>query len=378
MSRFGGTVDDGKGSLIERFASIGDQEGAQRLAEFDRAHEIVSGDLGVRLDQIAVRKPGAERGRVRKRLKTLFKIDRIDECLDERQLTWRRRAITRFPDGDPRIFEPPTPLIHLTHLTHLIMVPVRCLLARHLLLYIAGVEHRHTSFTGDARSAIDAMSGTMNGLRAALPLGIAGLGEGIAFGALARQAGLSTTEATLMSSVVCAGTAQFLAIGLWTSPLPIATILVTTLGVNLRHLLMGATLQSWLASVPPRRRYPSLHVLSDESWALTTRELSRGHVRHGFLIGSGLVLFCCWIAATFVGATLGQAIDDPARWGLDFAFVAVFGALLVGLWPGRQRALPWLVAGTTALAAERVLPTGWHVLAGGLAGTLVGVLRRGD
>jgi 4-azaleucine resistance transporter AzlC len=233
-------------------------------------------------------------------------------------------------------------------------------------------------FDGYARSAIDAMSGTMSGLRTALPLGIAGLGEGLAFGALARQAGLSVSEATLMSSFVCAGTAQFLAIGLWTAPLPIATILVTTLGVNLRHLLMGATLHSWLASVPPRRCYPSLHLLSDESWALTTRELTRGQVRHGFLVGGGLVLSGCWIAATFVGAMLGHAIDDPARWGLDFAFVAVFSALLVGLWPGRQRVLPWLVAGTTALAAEQVLPAGWHILAGGLAGTVVGVLRRGD
>lgn len=220
--------------------------------------------------------------------------------------------------------------------------------------------------------------GVGHGVRTVLPLAIAGVADGLAFGVLARQAGLSVAEATVMSSLVCAGTAQFLAIGLWTTPLPVVTILLTTVGVNLRHLLMGATLRSWLVSVPASRVYPSLHLLSDESWALTTRELARGQVRHGFLVGSGLALAGSWVGATFVGATAGQAIDDPARWGLDFAFVAVFAALLVGLWPGRRKSLPWVVAGATAILAERVLPPGWHILAGGIAGTIVGVLRRGD
>jgi 4-azaleucine resistance transporter AzlC len=215
-------------------------------------------------------------------------------------------------------------------------------------------------------------------MQAGLPLAIAGVADGLAFGVLARQAGLSAAEATVMSSLVCAGTAQFLAIGLWATPLPVVTIVMTTLGVNLRHLLMGATLRSWLEPVPGRRVYPSLHLLSDESWALTTRELNGGRVRHGFMVGCGLALLGSWVGATFAGATVGHVIDDPARWGLDFAFVAVFSALLVSLWPGRQRALPWVVAGATAIVAERVLPQGWHILAGGIAGTAVGILRRGN
>ena len=181
-----------------------------------------------------------------------------------------------------------------------------------------------------------------------------------------------------MSGLVCAGTAQFLAVGLWGSPLPIVTILLTTLGANLRHLLMGATLRSWLSEWPARRVYPSLFFLSDESWALSTRELGRGRLPQTFLLGSGLVLTSGWVGATVVGAIVGRAIDDPARWGLDFAFTAVFAALLVGLWPGRRGAAPWIVAGVTAIVAERILPAGWHVLAGGVAGTLAGLVRRGD
>jgi 4-azaleucine resistance transporter AzlC len=209
-----------------------------------------------------------------------------------------------------------------------------------------------------------------------LPLAAAGLIDGLVFGALARQAGLSAAEATLMSGLVCAGTAQFLAIGLWGSPLPIVSILATTLGVNLRHLLMGATLRPVLGRSPRRRLFPVLYFLSDESWALATREQRSRQVRETFFVGAGVILSAGWIGATLVGATLGQAIRDPARWGLDFTFAAIFAALLAGLWPGRQRALPWVVAALTAIAADSMLPPGWHVLAGGVAGTIVGVMRR--
>jgi len=219
-------------------------------------------------------------------------------------------------------------------------------------------------------------SGIGRGVRAGLPLALAGLADGLVFGALARHAGLSTAEATLMSGLVCAGTAQFLAVGLWASPLPIGTILLTTLGVNLRYLLLGATLRPWLDPVPARRRYPFLHFLSDESWALTTHAASRGHVRPTFLVGSWLVLFPGWIGATFIGATAGYAIRDPARWGLDFAVVAILAALLAGLWPGRRQVLPWVVAGGTAVVAQHVLPTGWYILAGGITGSITGVVRR--
>src|SRR5262249_32972988 len=115
---------------------------------------------------------------------------------------------------------------------------------------------------GDAASEVRVVeSGIRHGVRLGLPLAVARLADGLVFGMLARQAGLSTAEATLMSGLVFAGTAQFLAVGLWGSPVPIASILLTTLGVNLRHLLMGATLRSWLGAWPGRRVYPSLFFL---------------------------------------------------------------------------------------------------------------------
>ena len=86
----------------------------------------------------------------------------------------------------------------------------------------------------------------------------------------------------------------------------------------------------------------------------------------------------CSFCATVVGQTVGTAIADPARWGLDFAFTAVFAALLVSLWRGKRDLFPWAVAAAVAVAAERWLPGKWYILLGGLAGSGAGAWRDAD
>jgi predicted branched-subunit amino acid permease len=54
---------------------------------------------------------------------------------------------------------------------------------------------------------------------------------------------------------------------------------------------------------------------------------------------------------------------------------AIFLAMLVTFWEGARRSLaPWGVAAGTALLAAWLLPEGWHVLLGGLAGSVAGGL----
>ena len=73
-----------------------------------------------------------------------------------------------------------------------------------------------------------------------------------------------------------------------------------------------------------------------------------------------------------MGGLLGNTIQDPSQWGLDFAFTAVFIALLVGLWTGKKDLIPWIVAGVVAVVASQILPGKWYILLGGLAGSLIG------
>jgi len=225
------------------------------------------------------------------------------------------------------------------------------------------------------------LRGALLGANRALPLALAGLTEGIAFGVLARQAGMSLGETLAMSSLVYAGTAQFVALGLWVAPLPIVALAATTLLVNARNLLMGATLAPWIRQFSPLQRYASAFFLSDETWALALRERAQGaqdELDGAFLLGSGLPLFAAWVLTTATGYLVGAGLPDPARWGLDFAFPALVVALLAGLWRGRATLAPWAVAALVALMASIWLPGNWYILLGGLAGASVGALRHAD
>jgi 4-azaleucine resistance transporter AzlC len=220
------------------------------------------------------------------------------------------------------------------------------------------------------------LRGALEGARRCLPLEISGFAIGLVFGVLAGQAGLSALESLLMSVLVYSGAAQFIVLGLWTAPLPVASIVLTTLVVGLRHLLMGAALSPYFSRLGRLKAYGSVFFMADENWALTMSEFSKGRRDAAFLIGGGLAMFLSWTTSTLIGRTVGGALRDPARWGLDFAFTAVFLALLVGMWRGRSDLVPWAVAALVAVMAHRWLPGQWYILLGGLAGSLAGAARR--
>lgn len=223
-------------------------------------------------------------------------------------------------------------------------------------------------------------AGVVAGARACLPIAI-GVGVyGILFGLLARQKGLSLGAALSMSSFVFAGASQLIAMDLWGPELPIFSLVVTTFIVNLRHVLMGAALAPWLSRLSPARAFGSVYFMTDESWAVTLGIYSqdareRRHSDGAVLLGSGLMVYLCWNLSTVLGHALVQGLDDPARYGLDFAFTAVFTALLVGLKPKRADVLPLVAATGAALLGAKLLPGKWYILAGAFAGGLAAALH---
>ncbi len=220
--------------------------------------------------------------------------------------------------------------------------------------------------------------GGLAGARQMLPIALSVCAEGLAFGVLAQQARLSILEVFLMSGLVYAGSAQLIVLSLWILPLPIAVILFTTLIVNVRNVLLGVAISPWFLRLPRLKAYTTLFFLADENWALTMSEFDKGKRNAAFLLGSGLVLYGAWLSSTVIGRVLGDVVHDPARFGLDFAFTAVFLSLLVGLWKGKSDLLPWIIAGIVAVVSAHLFPGKWYILLGGLAGSIVGGLRHAD
>src|SRR6266576_4159329 len=219
------------------------------------------------------------------------------------------------------------------------------------------------------------LAGALLGAKRTIPLAISGFAIGIVFGVLARQAKLSIVDALLMSGLVYAGASQFVALSLWTAvPFPVTTIILTTFIVNMRHLLMGASLRPWFANLSPWKVYTSVFFMVDESWAMSMSDFAKGGRDAGFLFGSGFILYLAWVSSAVIGRTAGAWIQNPVQWGLDFAFTAVFTALLVGMWKGKSNLLPWVVAAVVAVAAAHWLPGKWYILLGGVAGSAVGAI----
>lgn len=225
-------------------------------------------------------------------------------------------------------------------------------------------------------------SGFWLGVRTFAPVAISIAAYGLVWGVLAGQAGMSPLEVLAMSGLVYAGASQFVALEMWhPGALPIASIVLATAIINLRVLLMSATLRPLVAHLSWPRALGAMFFVSDEQWAMTMVEVRNGRGSVGFLLGTGVSSWVAWVAATLIGRVLGAFIDDPTKYGLDFAFTATFIALLLGMWKGRSDLLPWLVAAIVATATALLVPGNWSIITGGLAGAAIGALietRKGQ
>jgi 4-azaleucine resistance transporter AzlC len=220
------------------------------------------------------------------------------------------------------------------------------------------------------------LRGALVGARRSWPLAAGVFAYGVPWGVLARAAGLSPLECLLMSALVFAGTAQYVALGLWAAPPPVPALVLTTLVVNLRFVLMGMVAARWFEHAPRLRAHAATFLLTDEVWALTVADVARGGRNAALLPGGGMLLWLAWVTSTTIGRFAGALIVDPAVVGLDVVLVGTLIALLVGMWEGKRTAAPWLAAGVTAVVASRLLPGTWYIGAGCLAGSLLAVVRR--
>jgi 4-azaleucine resistance transporter AzlC len=200
---------------------------------------------------------------------------------------------------------------------------------------------------------------------------------GVAFGVAASARGMPPETSVFMSMAIYAGASQFAVLDLWHAPLPLATLALTVLAVNARLILLGAALAPWMLKVPLASRLAALLVLNDSNFAYAMSARTRGEADAGILFGSGIIMWFMWAVSTATGALAGSLLGDLSRFGLDAVMAAYFAAVVAGQWKGRSDLVPYLTAAAVAVAGTYVLPPGWHIIAGALAGGTVGVWRHG-
>ena len=218
--------------------------------------------------------------------------------------------------------------------------------------------------------------GIVTGARQIAPIGVFGVPFGLAYGAAAIQAGIEPGSALAMSALVFAGASQFAALEFWVHPIDLVALLLVVFAVNARHILMGASLYPWMRHIPWVRRHLAAGLISDANWAHVMEAHQKGERDLGLLVGSGALMWAGWVLGTAAGVFLGESITEPRRYGLDAVMVVFFTCVLVATAKRDIVLWPWIAAAAAAIGATWVLPPGWHVLAGGLVGGLVGALGR--
>lgn len=206
------------------------------------------------------------------------------------------------------------------------------------------------------------------GLRDIWPVMIAAAPIGGLFGALAIGKGMSFGEAVTMSVFVFAGGAQFAALELWTYPVPVAALVFSTLLINARHVLMGASLAPKLGRFSVLQRALGMYMLTDEAWALAERRALDRPITPAYWFALAGALALAWVACSLFGAWLGSFLGDPRRIGADFAFTALFIGLIAGFWNGRVAGATIAASGIVAATVYATLGAPWHVVTGAFAG----------
>ena len=214
------------------------------------------------------------------------------------------------------------------------------------------------------------------GARAEIPILFGAAPFGLIYGVLARGAGLPPLPAMAMSSVVFAGSAQFIGAGLIGAGAPGAVVVLTTLIVNLRHMLYSASLAPYLRRLSPAWKAVLAYLLTDEAFAIvivnyeSPTDLAN---KHWYFLGAGLALWTTWQTASAVGIFLGGQV--PASWSLDFTLALTFIGLVVPAVRDRPAVLAALSAGLTAVLTNS-LPFKLGLFLAAAVGIVVGMVAE--
>jgi len=165
-------------------------------------------------------------------------------------------------------------------------------------------------------------------------------------------------------------------VDMWSSPLDILSITIAALLINLRYFLVGASLSPLFVNSPKKDKFKYMHFATDESWAITMQRLKNEQITPLFLFGGGMCIFLTWFTGTFLGFYMGEFISNPAKYGLDFAFVAIFFALALSMFKGKEDLLPWFVTALVAVVFEYYFEGKLYIVVAAISGSVCAAFMK--
>lgn len=209
-----------------------------------------------------------------------------------------------------------------------------------------------------------------NGVRDEAPILLGVAPFGMIFGALAVNAHIAAPAAQAMSSIIFAGSSQFIAaqmIGAGTSGL---VLLLVVFVVNLRHALYSVSVAPHMRNLSTGWKILLAYLLTDEAYAVTITHFNRESDpanKHWYFLGAGLTLWAAWQASTALGIFIGAQL--PQDWPLSLMLPLTFIALIVPVIKDKAS-----VAAAVTAALVGLLTVGFPLKTGLLVAAFVGIV----
>ncbi|MFO7151871.1 MAG: AzlC family ABC transporter permease [Bacillota bacterium] len=212
------------------------------------------------------------------------------------------------------------------------------------------------------------------GIKRAFPIVMGYVPVGFALGVLAADAGLTPFQTGMMSLMVYAGSAQFIAVSMLAAGASYLAIIATTFLVNLRHLLFSASLSPYFKDLDHRLIPLISFYITDESFAVSITDVKEKVRGYAYFLGLYVTSYLSWVLSTVLGAAFGSLIPDTRALGFDFALPGMFLALLCMQIKDGKKAFAALMAGGLSLFFLWVLPGNWNVILASVITAAMGVL----
>jgi 4-azaleucine resistance transporter AzlC len=198
------------------------------------------------------------------------------------------------------------------------------------------------------------------------------LGIGFAAGVVERAAGMSYAEILLISTVLYAGSAQFVVTSMVSLASPASAIVLTVFFLNLRHLLLSAALAPALRGVPAWKSALLGLQLTDETFVVAS---AKSRIAPAWMAGLNLSAWTTWAFANLAGAMLSSAAPDTRA--LAFALPCMFAGLLVLQLKAhaslRTALVVALFSAAVGVLAQLAAPGPWAVVGATLLGASLGL-----
>jgi len=214
-----------------------------------------------------------------------------------------------------------------------------------------------------------------DGLKAGWPICLGYVPIGMAFGVLAQKAGLTPVHIGLMSLLVFAGSAQFIAVSMLASGASAPAIITTTFVVNMRHVLMSSALAVYLRSAHRGLLALYAYGVTDESFAVNLPRFTRGtwSLPRALVVNHSANL--TWFVSTVAGGIGGRFIPKGAL-GIDYALIAMFICLLIYQIRMPIHLLTAALAGGSAVGLALLIPGNTYIVIASIAAATVGVVIK--